>query len=88
MHFAPEYIGAFREIFSSSEERIRTFPGCLALELIENKDDKFQLCTLSRWESENALEQYRQSELFKQTWSKTKVLFDQKPKATSFIPAS
>lgn len=37
--------------------------------------------TLSHWESEENLEQYRQSELFKSTWAKTKVLFREKAQA-------
>jgi heme-degrading monooxygenase HmoA len=37
--------------------------------------------TFSIWENEEALENYRQSELFRSTWSKTKVLFSDKPNA-------
>ena len=37
--------------------------------------------TLSFWENEEALNAYRDSELFKTTWAKTKILFSDKPQA-------
>ena len=39
--------------------------------------------TYSFWKNEAALEAYRNSELFKNTWAKTKVLFNEKPQAWS-----
>jgi heme-degrading monooxygenase HmoA len=39
---------------------------------------------LSFWETEEALELYRSSELFRSTWAKTKLLFDEKPQANSY----
>jgi len=39
--------------------------------------------THSQWESETDLNNYRNSELFKTTWAKTKVLFSEKPLAFS-----
>jgi len=41
------------------------------------------LYTYSIWENEEALEVYRQSELFQNVWSQTKVLFQGKPQAFS-----
>jgi quinol monooxygenase YgiN len=84
MHFKPESAGTFLEIFSSSRKFIRSFPGCVQLELLVDKDDPCHFSTFSHWESEEALAHYRQSELFQSTWAKTKVLFDQKPMAKSF----
>ena len=39
--------------------------------------------TYSHWESEEALNKYRDSELFKSVWSFTKALFAEKPQAFS-----
>ena len=39
--------------------------------------------TYSFWSSETALNEYRNSELFKAIWIKTKVLFSAKPEAWS-----
>ena len=44
--------------------------------------------TISHWDSEAALELYRQSELFKFTWAKTKPLFEEKAQAWSLLNIS
>jgi quinol monooxygenase YgiN len=84
MHFAPDKVDAFHEVFKASRNKIKTFPGCLHLELLQEKDDVYALTTYSHWESVDALEAYRQSELFEKTWAATKVLFDKAPRAVSY----
>lgn len=84
MHFAPDKVDAFLEVFESSSTKIRSFAGCLHLELLQQKDDVCALTTYSRWESAETLEAYRQSELFAKTWKATKVLFDEAPRAVSY----
>jgi quinol monooxygenase YgiN len=84
MHFAPEKVDAFLTIFEKSEAFIRAFPGCIHLELLREQDDVCALTTFSHWESADALEAYRQSELFAKTWAATKVLFDKAPRAVSY----
>lgn len=85
MHFQPNRLDDFLAVFESSKSRIASFDGCLKLDLLQSIDEPNQLSTLSIWESEAHLEQYRQSELFKTTWAKTKVLFSEKAQAKSFI---
>jgi heme-degrading monooxygenase HmoA len=53
------------------------------MELLRNIAAPNVLFTLSMWENELALDTYRQSELFKDTWAKTKVLFLEKAEAWS-----
>jgi quinol monooxygenase YgiN len=84
MHFEPEKLSAFKELFENTKAKIRSFPGCLHLELLQDKDDACALSTYSHWESADALESYRHSELFAVTWAATKVLFDKAPKAISY----
>ena len=84
MHFEPEKLSAFKELFENNKAKIRSFPGCLHLELLQDKDDACALSTYSHWESADALESYRHSELFAVTWAATKVLFDKAPKAISY----
>lgn len=81
--FRAEEVDNFKSIFEATNESIRTFPGCQHLELLQCTNPENIFFTYSFWENENALEQYRQSELFKTTWSKTKVLFADKPEAWS-----
>jgi quinol monooxygenase YgiN len=82
--FRPEAVDAFiSEVFEKSKVQIRAFPGCLHMELLRNIAAPNVLFTLSMWENEVALDTYRQSELFKETWAKTKVLFLEKAEAWS-----
>ncbi|NKI32030.1 putative quinol monooxygenase [Croceivirga thetidis] len=81
--FKPENISSFENIFEESKDQIRNFAGCQHLELFQDKNDKTTFFTYSFWETENALENYRNSEFFRKTWSKTKVLFAAKPEAWS-----
>lgn len=80
--FRPEAVEAFRtEVFEPSKERIRAFPGCRHMELLQQSGQPNVLFTLSIWESAAALEAYRESELFRSTWARTKVGFAEKPEA-------
>jgi heme-degrading monooxygenase HmoA len=58
-------------------------PGCNHLELLNDIKTSNIFFTYSYWDSENDLNNYRDSELFKEVWSKTKVLFNDKPEAWS-----
>jgi quinol monooxygenase YgiN len=84
MYFKPEHIDTFLNVFQSSKEAIRAFPGCLSLQLIRDKENPNCLGTSSIWESSEHLNQYRESILFQETWSKTKVLFSERPQAQSW----
>ncbi|MCW3464733.1 putative quinol monooxygenase [Chitinophaga nivalis] len=81
MEFVPEQVNTFRELFTRQQQLIRHFPGCLHLELWEHETSGNIFFTFSQWESETALETYRASDLFKETWAATKVLFNAKPDA-------
>jgi hypothetical protein len=84
MTFKPESVDAFvSEVFEQSKSRIRAFPGCLHMELLRATATPNVLFTLSVWEDEAALNAYRQSALFKDTWTKTKALFSEKAEAWS-----
>ncbi len=84
MTFRPEAVDTFlNNVFEPSKSRIRAFPGCLHMELLRAADQPNALFTLSIWESPDALEAYRQSELFQSTWAKTKVLFAERAEAWS-----
>lgn len=86
MTFDPSKVDEFLELFNDRKQLIRTFKGCHHLELWQEAGDSNIFFTYSKWESEEHLDHYRFSELFKDTWSKTKVLFAGKPKAWSVNP--
>ena len=83
MTFRKEAVAAFLENFDANKEKIRNFPGCSLLELWQDENHKNIFLTYSIWENETALNQYRDSELFKSVWSFTKTLFAEKPIAFS-----
>jgi quinol monooxygenase YgiN len=81
MTFRTEEIDLFLTIFHQTKSFIRASEGCMHLELWRSVTEPNILFTLSHWESELFLEKYRQSDLFRRTWAKTKVLFADKPSA-------
>jgi len=83
MTFIPEKTNDFLEIFEASKNKISVCDGCKKVELLRDTEHPNIFFTHSIWENENALENYRNSELFKTTWAKTKILFSEKPQAWS-----
>jgi heme-degrading monooxygenase HmoA len=83
MTFREDAVGDFLNNFNTHKEKIRNFPGCRHLEIWQDADFKNIFITYSFWDSEEALEQYRDSELFKSVWAYTKTLFADKPTAFS-----
>ena len=83
MKFKPETIDSFKVIFKNNKEKIRHFEGCLHLELYQDQNDSSLFFTYSYWESEQHLDTYRNSELFKSIWATTKVGFSEQPEAWS-----
>ena len=81
--FHPANIEDFLAIFENSKNNIRNSEGCRLLELYNDKNNDAIFFTYSYWESEQHLEAYRNSELFKTVWAKTKILFADKPEAWS-----
>ena len=83
MGFDEANIDAFLSNFETNKNNIRSFNGCLFLELYRDKNDPTIFFTYSNWESEQHLENYRQSDIFKHVWAKTKPLFNRLPEAWS-----
>ena len=85
MEFEQAKVNAFLDLFNSTRDKIAGFEGCKGLELLTGVGAANLFFTYSTWNSEQDLENYRNSELFKQTWGKTKVLFSNKPEAWSLL---
>ena len=79
----PDAVDAFMEIFREAAPRIRASSGCLSLELWQDARYPHIVSTHSRWESNAALQAYRDSPFFKATWKKTRTLFAAPPFAAS-----
>lgn len=83
MTFRPDRVPEFLALFEATAPRIRSVPGCRHLELWEDARYPNILSTFSHWDDEAALNAYRHSALFKDTWAKTKPLFAAPPQAQS-----
>ena len=83
MSFEPKHIEAFLSNFHKVKHNIRNFEGCRYLELYREQHDSNIFFTYSYWDDASCLEHYRTSELFKEVWSQTKPLFNDKPQAWS-----
>ena len=83
MGFKEDKIEEFLNNFEQVKSNIRNFEGCQFLELYRDKNNRNTFFTYSYWVDENALENYRHSDLFKKVWAETKVHFNAKPEAWS-----
>lgn len=83
MKFQEEHISEFKKFSKEIEDVIKAQEGCLALEILQDISDKSTFFTYSKWNSENDLNKYRNSDFFKNIWPKTKLWFSGKPNAWS-----
>lgn len=83
MEFQTDKVSDFLANFEEIKSKIRNFPGCQKLDLLQDKNQPEIIFTYSVWESEEALNKYRKSELFGEVWPYTKSLFRAKPEAWS-----
>jgi heme-degrading monooxygenase HmoA len=85
MTFREEKIDDFLELFEDVKKDIRSFKGCKYLELLKDTASSNIFTSYSIWESNDSLENYRTSDLFRNTWNKTKLLFIAQPVAHSYV---
>ena len=83
MTFQEEYVETFLSELDKRKERIRNFEGCSYLQVLQDVTDPRIVFSHSYWEDEAALDNYRHSDFFKETWSFTKSKFAEKPEAWS-----
>lgn len=85
MSFKAEDIEKFTQIFYESVDLIHAFDGCQGVRLMRDANNGNVYFTLSKWQSEDHLNNYRSSSLFKTTWAKVKPLFAEKAEAWSLV---
>lgn len=81
--FKPEHVQDFLDHFETVKHEINGFPGCKGMKLLQDQDVSNIFFTLSEWNSNEDLYNYRKSELFGGIWPKVKLWFDQKAEAWS-----
>ncbi len=83
MHFQEDKIEDFATVFEKVQDKIQNFDGCLHLSLYQEANQPHVIFTYSVWRDEEALNAYRHSPFFQDTWKQTKALFADKPAAWS-----
>ena len=88
MDFKTEHVQDFLRQFERVRPLIRRYPGVRSLELHRDAGLPNVFYTYSEWDSEEALEAYRKSELFRGAWGEVKAWFGGKPQAFSLQPVT
>lgn len=83
LSFKPEHREDFIRFLDIHKDKIRHFPGCKGLVLLNDIMDRDIFFTYSHWNSGDDLENYRSSELFTGVWAVVKPWFREKPEAWS-----
>jgi len=81
--FAADRVNDFLKAFDERKEMIASFEGCSSVELLRDIQNPNIFFTYSKWNNEQSLEKYRNSELFNTVWNTVKKWFADKPEAWS-----
>lgn len=63
-----EHLEDFIKDFNTFKDSVNTFPGCKGMRMLQDKNNPQTIFTYSQWESDEALDNYRHSELFGKVW--------------------
>lgn len=83
-----ENIARFEQLFEETKTVIKSFEGCEKLLLYKDMNTPGLFFTYSHWKNQAALENYRNSDFFKEVWSNTKKLFAEKADAWSLLQST
>lgn len=86
MTFRPEHTPEFEELFARTRPGILGFGGCRQVDLFTDSADPNTYFTVSHWDSENHLNDYRSSAFFRDTWSRVRPMFGARAEAWSLVP--
>jgi quinol monooxygenase YgiN len=78
-----QYIQHFKDLTTKEKADILSFEGCSHLEVLQDLSNPSTFFTVSHWSSEDALNQYRNSDFFQANWKTVKQWFSNKPEAWS-----
>jgi quinol monooxygenase YgiN len=79
--FEEEKINDFLAFFDTINTRVSTFENCYGMRLMQDLHQPNVVFTYSNWENENALNKYRDSDLFSGVWKTIKPWFKSKAEA-------
>ena len=85
MKFKKEKINDFIKFSKEIKPIIKEQTGCLFLDILQDVKDKEIFFTCSHWNNEDDLNNYKETDFFKNVWPKAKEWFAGKPEAWSLI---
>ena len=85
LHILADKLDEARRLLKFQAPLVRNFDGCVHLEINEAMDEIGVFSTYSYWIDAEALDRYRQSEVFRKFWNRMKPMFQAKAQARSFM---
>jgi quinol monooxygenase YgiN len=83
LHFQEEKVTDFLALFDQVVTKVNGFSGCQKMYMLRDINNQCIFITHSLWDSEQDLNNYRDSELFQSIWPTIKPWFAEKPQAWS-----
>lgn len=83
LHFQEDKISDFLAFFETIKYHVAGFKNCHGMKLLQDIKNPNIVFTYSKWESEQDLNNYRDSELFGTVWPTIKPWFKEKAEAWS-----
>ncbi len=87
LSFQNQYCPHFESMFPKIQQIVFSSKGCKEVKLLKSME-KGLYFTYSHWDTEQSLEDYRQSDVFKKIWSDFKTNFKDAPQAWSTVDIS
>lgn len=81
LEFQAAHLSDFLRFFDSISHVVNEFPGCKGMKLYQDVDHPTIVMTYSHWNSDQDLENYRNSEAFGKIWPSIKPWFAAPPEA-------
>ncbi len=82
IHFQEDKIQDFLTFFETIKFKVAQQPNCFGMKLLQDKNNPEIVFTYSLWKDEEALNKYRDSDLFSnEVWPKIKPWFKEKAQA-------
>lgn len=83
LEIIPDHINDFKALTKNEKSEILAFDGCSHLQILQDQSNSSIFFTVSHWDSESALNIYRDSDFFRNNWNTVKQWFANKPEAWS-----
>ncbi len=81
LEFQEAFIQDFKFVYEKHLVYMKSLPSCQSLDFYNERGNPHIFFTISVWESEEALDNYRSSEYFRDIWGRIKPWFQAKPQA-------